>query len=234
MLESKNGWFEDFFANFPGGIISNLDEHKNQLHPEVYNALWEIDRMESQYVDYDYLMNHKVDDGSVLRIVTGYRRPGKQRELVKEGVSNAPPYSSYHNWSLAVDLIFRDEGYQNLEKKLVKSGIVAHFRNNGFEWGGNWENLRDYAHFQLPKKVPSDKTKAGTSWWNDFDIIFSNPVPVEWYAEHNSNSVISPTPDFDNGGVFAGITWRFDLILIVLFLYLLLQFFGLFEGVFSK
>lgn len=41
----------------------------------------------------------------------------------------------------------------NLQKGMITQEVVKIFAGQGFTWGGDWETLKDYQHFELDKKL---------------------------------------------------------------------------------
>jgi peptidoglycan L-alanyl-D-glutamate endopeptidase CwlK len=79
-------------------------------------------------------------------------------------VTNAVGGSSYHNYGLAVDfaLLFDKDGngtYEEISWDMLKdtdhdkikdwAEVVNAFIYYGFEWGGQWQTIKDYPHFQM-------------------------------------------------------------------------------------
>jgi peptidoglycan L-alanyl-D-glutamate endopeptidase CwlK len=99
-------------------------------------------------VDAMALMGHPV------RIVEGFRSIERQNQLYAQGrtaagqiVTNAKGGESFHNYGVAVDFVFRNEGY-NASKELWNTlGAVG--KSQGFEWGGDWKGFVDLPHFEL-------------------------------------------------------------------------------------
>jgi len=96
--------------------------------------------------------------GLPVRVVEGYRSPERQTELYNQGrtikgniVTNAKAGESWHGYGMAVDIIFRKQGYNATEAqwKILADVAVA----NGFEWGGSdkWKRAGfvDKPHFQM-------------------------------------------------------------------------------------
>lgn len=118
-----------------------------------------------------------------------YRDPKDQQELYAEGKTLALPGESLHNYlpAFAFDIAFRlesgdvtwDMRYYRLFADMAKA--------LGLEWGGDWTNLVDGPHFQMPmtwqmakqKKIPGLPTppKHSTKAWPrpEFD---STPPPA--------------------------------------------------------
>lgn len=78
-------------------------------------------------------------------------------------VTKAKGGQSYHNYGLALDIcLFKDTNKDDKPDTISyettvdfdKDGkpdwmeIVEIFKNNGWEWGGNWKNIDDKPHFQ--------------------------------------------------------------------------------------
>lgn len=88
-----------------------------------------------------------------LRISQGLRTIKEQDDLYAQGrtkpgkiVTNAKSLESFHNFSLAIDLvelIGKDVNWNFDYKKLEK-----YSKENGLEWGGTWK-FKDNPHFQL-------------------------------------------------------------------------------------
>jgi peptidoglycan LD-endopeptidase CwlK len=93
--------------------------------------------------------------GHSMRIVDGYRSKERQDELYAQGrtsagniVTNAKGGESLHNFGVAVDCVFRREGYDAPKALWQTFGKIA--KEEGFEWGGDWPNFKDYPHIQMP------------------------------------------------------------------------------------
>lgn len=92
--------------------------------------------------------------GHPVRIVEGYRTLERQAELYAQGrtkagniVTNAKPGESYHNWGVAVDFVFKHEGYNAKEELWTTLGLII--EKHGFSWGGRWKNFPDRPHAEL-------------------------------------------------------------------------------------
>lgn len=93
--------------------------------------------------------------GHPVRMVEGYRTFDRQTELYNQGrngdtrpiVTNARAGESYHNYGVAVDFVFRREGYNAGSTLWQLLGAVG--KRQGFEWGGDWQGFVDRPHFQL-------------------------------------------------------------------------------------
>lgn len=92
--------------------------------------------------------------GHAVRIVEGYRSPQRQQELYNQGrttpgniVTNAKPGESLHQYGVAVDFVFRKEGYNVSQAQWKLLGTVG--KSHGFEWGGDWKGFVDRPHFEM-------------------------------------------------------------------------------------
>ena len=96
--------------------------------------------------------------GLIVAIHSGLRTAEEQEKLYAKGrtiegdiVTNSKAFDSWHNYGLAVDIVFKDEkGNFTWNKKLSDwedLGKVGELF--GLEWGGRWKKFPDFPHFQL-------------------------------------------------------------------------------------
>jgi hypothetical protein len=200
------------------GAVSDLKKLGNNVHPYVRQVFEDIDKNPLKE-----FKKFAVSDGSIFRIVEGYRHPGRQPELIKKGLSKANPCASYHNWGLAVDVVFRRFGYgqgvvdgDNYDMARVdgwlKTGFPQYMESLGFTWGGSF-TVPDCAHFEYRINVPKEKQYAynlgaplGVRWWNE-DI--KSYVDVVW---HQYNKI---EKDSKSTGVFSGFFGKVEIVLWV-------------------
>jgi peptidoglycan L-alanyl-D-glutamate endopeptidase CwlK len=126
------------------GIKKTITQKKtkvNKLYPLVQ-------RRADAIVESMALLGHPV------RIVQGYRSMEEQQELYNQGrttpgniVTNAKAGESFHNYGVAVDFVFRKEGYNASEELWNTLGAVG--KSQGFEWGGDWVKFVDRPHFSM-------------------------------------------------------------------------------------
>lgn len=72
--------------------------------------------------------------------------------------TNAWAGQSYHNWGLAVDLVIRkfgdskiiqlSDGAMSIQNYYSLVGLTQLAKDCGLEWGGEWNDFSDVAHFQ--------------------------------------------------------------------------------------
>ena len=95
--------------------------------------------------------------GHRLRITDGYRTFAQQNSLYAQGrtkpgkiVTNAKGGQSYHNFALAFDCYFTENGSVTFKKGITKE-VAEIGKKLGLEWGGDWKSIKDLPHFQLTK-----------------------------------------------------------------------------------
>lgn len=109
------------------------------------------------------------DAGIHIRIAQALRTWEQQADIYDQGrtrpgkiVSNAKPGFSYHNYGLAFDFcLLRQDiltGHAMFSWDMITDDdhdgkkdwdeVVEIFEGLGWEWGGRWESIRDYPHFQ--------------------------------------------------------------------------------------
>lgn len=72
----------------------------------------------------------------------GRTRPGKI-------VTNAKPGFSWHNYGLAVDVVFKKGGAWSWSEEHPWAKLGALGKQCGLEWGGDWKTSKDRPHFQF-------------------------------------------------------------------------------------
>jgi peptidoglycan L-alanyl-D-glutamate endopeptidase CwlK len=106
-------------------------------------------------------MLENLNNQGIIYIATqGYRSPEEQAKLYDQGrttpgkiVTNAKPFSSFHQFGLAIDFV-RDmspvAGVQPswVEKDYLPLGDAA--KLVGLRWGGTFKSIKDFPHVELP------------------------------------------------------------------------------------
>jgi len=149
----------------------SLDRVK-ELHPAIRDkVIAAIDNAESRLGPY-----------ACIRIVQGLRTISYQDELFAQGrskpgkiVTKAKGGKSWHNYGLAVDCaILYDKDKNGTFEFLSWSDIedadhdgdadwmemVAAFKEQGFDWGGDWKTLKDEPHFEMKFGMPENCSTA--------------------------------------------------------------------------
>lgn len=121
----------------------------------------------------DAVSEHMAMLGYPIRITEGYRTPERQDELYAQGrtrpgniVTNARAGESFHNYGVAVDIVFRKEGYTVSDKVWKTFGALAN--TYGFEWGGDWEEFVDFPHIQMTLGYTIEDFKNGNVNYNRY------------------------------------------------------------------
>lgn len=167
-------------------VWKEITGHK--LHPDIIEALKELDEGRAGFVRYDILAEgFRSRYGDYIRINEGWRTPERQEAIYNSqldarygaAATNARAYQSYHNWGLAVDLVFTAWGFDvaefgkykiNLNSKdgWLQTGLPQFMKSKGFGWGGDWTGRvqNDFTHFELAYKVPASNDLAIPGWWD--------------------------------------------------------------------
>lgn len=88
--------------------------------------------------------------GLKVMVFEGYRDGKRQNELYARGTTRARAGKSYHNFGLAVDIVFLNEKGEpswSPEHNWQKLGEIG--KNLGLIWGGDFKRIKDYGHFEL-------------------------------------------------------------------------------------
>ncbi|RHW38062.1 M15 family peptidase [Neobacillus notoginsengisoli] len=122
------------------------------LHPVVREQATELIRIAA-------------DKGIRIQLVEDFRSFEAQNQLYAKGrtepgsiVTYAQGGESYHNYGLAVDFALKSKnGNLIWDQKVDMNGngktdweeVATIAKSLGFEWGGDWENFKDYPHLQM-------------------------------------------------------------------------------------
>ena len=135
----------------------------NQLRPKVQRAA-------------DAVVAEMKRHGHPVRIVEGFRTLERQTELYNQGrttpgavVTNAKAGQSLHNYGVAVDFVFRREGYNASDTLWALLGDVG--KKQGFEWGGDWNGFVDRPHFEMKLGYSLRDFKSNKVNWNKYQQI---------------------------------------------------------------
>jgi peptidoglycan L-alanyl-D-glutamate endopeptidase CwlK len=120
----------------------------------------------------------------VVQVFEGFRSPERQRVLYEQGrtapgkiVTNARPWHSFHQYGLAVDLVFKTK-----DKKWSWDGdyktVAQVMQDRGFEWLGE----ADQPHFQMRGKYTAMQA---------YEITRAYGVQALWNAIFQSKGKIA-------------------------------------------
>jgi len=97
---------------------------------------------------------HKM--GFDIVVNQGYRSITEQNYLYAKGrtapgpvVTNAKGGQSFHNYGVAVDIVFLKNGHPSWSEEHPWARLGREGKKLGFEWGGDWVSFVDRPHFQL-------------------------------------------------------------------------------------
>lgn len=88
--------------------------------------------------------------GLSVMVFEGYRHPKRQDELfAKGGVTRARGGRSWHNYGLAVDVVFKDaSGNPSWNARHDWKALGRLGKSLGLTWGGDFTSIKDLAHFE--------------------------------------------------------------------------------------
>lgn len=125
----------------------------------------------------DLLIKQAADKGINVIITDGFRNIQDQDSLYEKGrtvdgqiVTHAKGGESYHNFGLAIDFALLtgdgkaiwDTSYDgNGNSKPDWHEVVAIAKELGFEWGGDWNQFKDYPHLEMSFGLTINDLKRG-------------------------------------------------------------------------
>ena len=106
-------------------------------------------------------------EGLEVGMFEGFRSHKRQAELYAKGrgkpgprVTNAKAGMSMHNYGIAADIVFRENGKWSWAEKHPWSRLGAIGKSVGLEWGGDWTSIKDRPHFELPTNLTLTKMNS--------------------------------------------------------------------------
>ena len=130
----KNGYLKTVII--PEKLKKAIPAFKNYSKITMHNAV--IDRFLNA-------CNTIVDNG-LSKLLTEYGGSF----CIRNNVNDRTKYS-IHSWGLAFDINMSTN--KNNTVPQLDARIVAIFKYNGFDWGGDFVHTKDGMHFQVSKKV---------------------------------------------------------------------------------
>lgn len=125
----------------------------------------------------DRLIQQTAEKGIAIVITDGFRSAEQQNEIYAKGrtlegniVTNAKGGESYHNFGLAIDFAIETpagdvlwdlnyDGNANGQSDWLE--VVETAKALGFEWGGDWREIKDYPHLQMDFGLSIRELQAG-------------------------------------------------------------------------
>ena len=148
----------------PKGILTS-----GELHPVL------VDKVKG-------LVQKASSQGLKIRLQEGLRSFERQNELFKSGrnVTRARAGNSYHNYGLAIDIVFRDKNNQpswSEEHDWLKLGKIG--KDLGLKWGGDFKRISDKAHFEYHPELNLKMVKEAYRSGGLQNVWSKIPSPLE-------------------------------------------------------
>jgi peptidoglycan LD-endopeptidase CwlK len=125
----------------------------------------------------DSLIKQAANKGIRVMVTDGFRSFHDQDRLYERGrsaegqiVTHAKGGESYHNFGLAIDFaLLTEEGKAIWDTEYDGNGngksdwmeVVAIAKEQGFEWGGDWTQFKDYPHLEMRFGLSINDLKRG-------------------------------------------------------------------------
>lgn len=113
------------------------------------------------------LLEEAKKEGLNVGIFEGFRSWDRQNKLYYQGrrnpgkiVTNSPAGYSWHNFGIAADIVFKENGKWSWDLKHDWKKLGEIGKSLGLEWGGSWKKLKDMPHFQFPVKINLGQARA--------------------------------------------------------------------------
>jgi peptidoglycan LD-endopeptidase CwlK len=127
----------------PNQLSSNMNK-LDAVHPKLKDKVLQ-------------LIHLAKNDGFNLTVTQGLRTIKEQNGLYAQGrtdpgkkVTNAKGGTSWHNYGLAVDLAFLDNGVVSFNESKFNYALIGKWASQvGLFWGGNFKSIKDKPHVQL-------------------------------------------------------------------------------------
>jgi peptidoglycan L-alanyl-D-glutamate endopeptidase CwlK len=168
-----------------GNIMPNVSPQDSggvaNVNPSVPNAGPKITALHPKVTDgLSQLITEAKARGLNVALNMGLRTAEQQDALYSQGraapggiVTNAPAWLSWHNYGLAVDIVFKDDkGNWTWAESCDWDGLGAVGKMFGFQWGGDWTKFPDRPHFQMIGKISNVRTAK--------QILFEQGVDALW------------------------------------------------------
>ena len=138
------------------------------LHPKVADSVSQmLSEARARKLSVDIHMGLRTAEQQDHLYALGRTLPGSI-------VTNAPGWSSWHNYGLAVDIVFKDEkGNWTWSDSCDWNGLGAVGKVFGFSWGGDWTRFPDMPHFQIIGKIPNVKEAKRILFEQGLDALWA-------------------------------------------------------------
>ena len=106
-------------------------------------------------------------NGIDMYVFEGWRSPSRQSFLYEQGrsapgkiITNSKPWTSFHQFGVAIDLVYKINNRWSWEGDFTKPAQVM--KKHGFEWGGDFKTFKDMPHYQITGGFTIQEAKAIT------------------------------------------------------------------------
>lgn len=146
----KGGFREIDFRDYQVGLLNKITSWlKNYVGPTATQPL--VRRQA------DKVIARMKELGYDVYVFEGYRSSADQDTYYAQGrngdtrpvITNAKGGESFHNYGVAVDIVFKDSKLSPWDNKHPWNQLGEVGKSFGFEWGGDWIIFPDRPHFQM-------------------------------------------------------------------------------------
>lgn len=155
-------------------ILERLKANKANSEPvrpklPIENGLQPLVERQAQKV-----LDEMKSFGYEMRITQGFRSIEEQNRLYAQGrttngniVTNARGGQSFHNYGVAVDYVFRKQGFDAPDYLWTLFGLVG--KKHGFFWGGDWKGFVDRPHLEMTLGHSLQDFQTNNINWNKYE-----------------------------------------------------------------
>jgi peptidoglycan L-alanyl-D-glutamate endopeptidase CwlK len=136
--------------------IASADRRWERIDPDFRQRVLAIFRVMREQHGYEMVL------------VEGYRSPGRQAALARQGgsVTRAGAGQSCHQYGVAVDAALYRDGrlHWDMGDAWTRRGYALYGElavQAGLEWGGSWRSLKDYVHLEMKARCRQARRAAG-------------------------------------------------------------------------
>lgn len=202
----------------PGGNVPSAKEKSTEELKALYGASPED--VERQLVEIDFQGKRVKVHGKMQAIFekvnaeitaanTGYafRLVGTYAWREKNCPSGCSGLST-HSFGTTIDINWDTNPYTTANTHDIPPAVVEIFKNNGFEWGGDWSGSKDWMHFQYngePGAAGGNCTPNGAPITADYTPPSADACGGKYTANMSKNptgeNFGDPTCNFDKDGL---------------------------------
>jgi len=138
-----NSVFNEYLTPGPNNMISDTNHPVlSKLSPKFAEKVMDfLDAARDNGLNVDACMGMRTFAEQDALYAKGRSKPGKIITKAKGG-------QSWHNYGLAVDIVFKVNGQWSWDEAHPWSKLGVIGQQHGLEWGGAWKGFKDRPHFQ--------------------------------------------------------------------------------------